>query len=162
MRALRARCAGAQMQSKMKQMFNISTRAALVAHTSPAVAEPFAPLTHRADRHKSMLPMPALFYSTSAMPRYESKSLSCCGKLAPVAYSVRRPTAKPNMTHRPLPISFALVQPNTLQAGGHPERTVRSSAACRTHADDEHACCQRLDTEHCPRSNQPCCARRPA
>ena len=54
--------------------------------------------------------------SRSAMPRYESMSASCCGKSAPVAYSVSRPTAKPNITHRPFPISFFLVKPNTLHS----------------------------------------------
>ena len=37
-----------------------------------------------------------------------------CGKSTPVAYSVSRPTAKPNMTHRPLVISLAFVHPKNL------------------------------------------------
>ena len=48
------------------------------------------------------------------MPMYDSISLSWLMKSTPVAYSVRRPTPNPNMTHRPLKISLFLVQPNTL------------------------------------------------
>ncbi len=53
-------------------------------------------------------------HSTSAMPRNETIILSWSMKSTPVAYSVSKPTAKPNMTHRPFPISFFFVQPNTL------------------------------------------------
>ena len=42
-------------------------------------------------------------------------SLSWSMNDTPVAYSVMRPMKKPIMTHRPLVISFLLVQPNTLQ-----------------------------------------------
>ena len=38
-------------------------------------------------------------------------------KSTPVEYSVRSPTKTPNMTQRPLKISFALVHPKTLQTG---------------------------------------------
>lgn len=37
------------------------------------------------------------------------------GKSTPVAYSVNKPTNTPNITQRPLPISFDSVQPNTLR-----------------------------------------------
>ena len=37
--------------------------------------------------------------------------------LPPVANSVRRPTANPNITHRPLLISLAFVHPKNLQQG---------------------------------------------
>ena len=49
------------------------------------------------------------------MPRTETVSFSWLGKSTPVAYSVIIPTNSPNMTHRPLPISLLVVQPNTLQ-----------------------------------------------
>ena len=55
-------------------------------------------------------------HSTSAMPRKETIILSWSMKSTPVAYSVSSPTAKPNMTHRPFPISFFFVHPNTLRA----------------------------------------------
>lgn len=42
-------------------------------------------------------------------------SLIWLGKSTPVAYSVNKPTNTPNITHRPLPISLASVQPNTLR-----------------------------------------------
>lgn len=41
-------------------------------------------------------------------------SFSWLMKSTPVEYSVKRPTNTPNMTQRPLKISFARVQPNTL------------------------------------------------
>lgn len=50
----------------------------------------------------------------SAMPRKLTIILSWSIKDTPVAYSVSMPTMRPNMTHRPLLISFFLVQPNTL------------------------------------------------
>lgn len=53
-------------------------------------------------------------YSRSTMPRYVSMRRIWLGKSTPVAYSVNRPTNTPNITQRPLPISLAGVQPNTL------------------------------------------------
>jgi hypothetical protein len=44
-----------------------------------------------------------------------------------VAYSVSSPTNTPNMTQRPLPISFAGVQPNTLGGGGGSSRRGQGS-----------------------------------
>lgn len=41
-------------------------------------------------------------------------SFSWSMKSTPVAYSVKQPTSRPNITQRPFPISFASVQPNTL------------------------------------------------
>lgn len=56
--------------------------------------------------------------------------MSCCGKSAPVAYSVNKPIAKPIMTQRPLPISFARVQPNTLHGMPPVSTEVCCSSAC--------------------------------
>ena len=50
----------------------------------------------------------------SKIPRYETRSFIWLGKSTPVAYSVISPTSRPNMTQRPLVISFFLVQPKTL------------------------------------------------
>ena len=51
-------------------------------------------------------------------------------KSTPVAYSVRRPTANPNITQRPLVISFFGVQPKTLRI---PDGSLCADAASASH-----------------------------
>ncbi len=69
---------------------------------------------------------------------YRTAKTSC---LAPVANSVRRPTAKPNITHRPLLISLAFVHPKNLQqrrVGGKTGlmRTPPQRSPCRATSHD--------------------------